>query len=623
MTNEEKLVDYLKRVTADLYQTRQRLQELEDSAHEPIAIVGMGCRFPGGVSSPEELWELVAEGRDAIGEFPANRGWDLQNLFHPDPDHPGTSYTRAGGFLYDADRFDADFFNISHREAQAMDPQQRLLLEVAWEALEDCGVDPHALVDSETGVFTGVSAHDYGPRATDAPEEYQGYVMSGSSGSVTSGRIAYTLGFQGPTMTVDTACSSSLVAVHLACQALRNGECGMALAGGAAVLPTPAVFLEFSRQRALAADGRCKAFAAEADGTGWAEGAGLIVLQRLSDALAQGRTVLALIVGSAVNQDGASSRLTAPNGPAQERVIGQALAGARLTPDQVDVVEAHGTGTPLGDPIEAHALLNTYGRHHSAEQPLYLGSLKSNIGHAQAAAGIGGVIKMVQAIQHGELPRTLHADQPSPHVDWTTGHISLLTEHTPWPETDRPRSAAVSAFGVSGTNAHLILQQPPAPQPTSTPEPETETTSTTAADEESTAAEASGTSEAPVLPVALALSAKTDTALQAQADRLRAHLDDHPELPLPQVADALAARAALPHRAVIVTRDRDQAREALDALADGRPHPLLTSGQATTGPGETASGRTVFVFPGQGSQYPGMARTLYTTSPTFRDSIHA
>ncbi|MFF8961101.1 type I polyketide synthase, partial [Streptomyces sp. NPDC014894] len=553
MTNDEKLVGYLKRVTADLYQTRQRLQDLEESAHEPIAVVGMGCRFPGGVMSPQELWELVAEGRDAISEFPDNRGWDLENLFHPDPDHPGTSSTRYGGFLHDADQFDADFFGISHREAQAMDPQQRLLLEIAWEALEDAGIDPHSVADSATGVFTGVSAHDYGPRATNAPEEYQGYVMSGSSGSVTSGRIAYTLGLRGPTMTVDTACSSSLVAVHLACQSLRQGECDMALAGGAAVLPTPAVFLEFSRQRGLAPDGRCKAFSAEADGTGWSEGAGLIVLQRLSDAVQQGNTILAVIPGSAVNQDGASSRLTAPNGPAQERVIQQALANARLTPSDVDAVEAHGTGTTLGDPIEAHALLNTYGQHHTPEQPLYLGSLKTNIGHTQAAAGIAGLIKMVQALHHSHLPPTLHAQHPSPHIDWTTGNITLLAEPTPWPEHPHPRTAAISAFGVSGTNAHLILQQPPTPEITgdedtaASPRP---TSSLTASPREPDPAQVSAAADADPAGgyVSLPLTAKSASALAAQAARLHDHLTAHPDTPLQDIEHTLTHRATHPHR---------------------------------------------------------------------------
>ncbi|MFG2653539.1 SDR family NAD(P)-dependent oxidoreductase, partial [Streptomyces sp. NPDC048436] len=604
MANEEELVDYLKRVSADLYQTRRRLQDMEDSAHEPIAVVGMGCRFPGGVNSPQDLWELTSEGRDAISGFPTNRGWDLDGLFHEDPDHPGTSYTRSGGFLYDADQFDADFFNISHREAQAMDPQQRLLLEVAWEALEAAGIDPgsETVSGSNTGVFAGVSAHDYGPRATHAPAEYQGYLLSGSSGSVASGRIAYTLGLQGPTMTVDTACSSSLVAVHLACRALRNGECDMALAGGAAVLPTPAVFLEFSRQRGLAEDGRCKAFAAEADGTGWAEGAGLIVLQRLSDAQAQGRNILAVIPGSAVNQDGASSRLTAPNGPAQERVIQQALADARLTADQVDAVEAHGTGTTLGDPIEAHALLNTYGQHHTAEQPLHLGSLKSNIGHAQAAAGIGGIIKMVQALNHDELPPTLHADNPSPHIDWTTGHVSLLTKATPWPKHNRPRNAAVSAFGVSGTNAHLILQQAPTP-----------TTST--AEEEAP--------QPPAEHIALALSAKTPTALAAQAARLHDHLRDHPDTALAPTAHALTTRSVFTHRAVITTDDRDEALTALTSLAEGTPHPALATGRATPAPGETTTGKTAFLFPGQGCQYPGMGSGLLASSDAFRSHIAA
>ncbi|MFE6166036.1 SDR family NAD(P)-dependent oxidoreductase, partial [Streptomyces sp. NPDC056486] len=602
MANEEELVDYLKRVSTDLYQTRQRLQDMEDSAHEPIAVVGMGCRFPGGVKSPQDLWDLTVEGRDAISDFPTNRGWDLDALFHEDPDHPGTSYTRSGGFLHDADQFDAEFFNISHREAQAMDPQQRMLLEVAWEALEDAGINPmsETVAESNTGVFTGVSAHDYGPRAAQAPAEYQGYLLSGSSGSVASGRIAYTLGLQGPTMTVDTACSSSLVAVHLACQALRNSECDMALAGGAAVLPTPAVFIEFSRQRGLAADGRCKAFAAEADGTGWAEGAGLIVLQRLSDAQAQGRHILALIPGSAVNQDGASSRLTAPNGPAQERVIQQALADARLTADQVDAVEAHGTGTTLGDPIEAHALLNTYGQHHTTQHPLHLGSLKSNIGHTQAAAGIGGIIKMVQALNHDHLPPTLHAQHPSPHIDWTTGHINLLTEATPWPHHNRPRNAAVSAFGVSGTNAHLILQQAPTLTTTEqkTPEP-------------------------PPTPAALVLSAKTPAALAAQATRLHDHLRDHPDTALTPTAHTLTTRAVFDHRAVITTDDRSEALTALTALARSTPHPALSTGRATPAPGETTTGKTAFLFPGQGCQYPGMSSGLLASSDAFRSHIAA
>ncbi|MFE0812905.1 type I polyketide synthase, partial [Streptomyces sp. NPDC058794] len=584
---------FLKRVSGELHQTRRRLQELEDSAREPIAIVGMACRYPGGVTSPGELWELVAQGRDAIGGFPANRGWDLDALFD-DPTQPGTSATRYGGFLYDADQFDAAFFNISPREAKAIDPQQRLLLELAWQALEHAGLNPTHLADTPTGVYTGLSPNHYGAHGD---TDLEGHLMTGTSPAVASGRIAYTLGLTGPALTIDTACSSSLVAVHLACQALRNGECETALAGGATVMATPEMFLEFSRQHGLAPDGRCKAFAAEADGTGWAEGAGLIVLQRLSDALAQGRTILAVIAGSAVNQDGASNGLTAPNGPSQERVIRQALDNARLTPDDIDAVEAHGTGTRLGDPIEAHALLNTYGRHHTPERPLYLGSLKSNVGHSQAAAGIGGLIKMVQAIQHGELPRTLHADQPSPHIDWDQGHVSLLTEHTPWPETDRPRRAAVSSFGVSGTNAHLIVEQPPATEGSGEDE----------------------ASEQPNLPTVLTLSARSSGALQTHAARIRAHLDERPEVPLSTVADALAARAALPHRAVIVTRDRAQAREALDAAAEGAPHPALVTGQATDG----EEGGTVFVFPGQGSQYPGMARTLYTTSPTFRDSIHA
>ncbi|MFE1594150.1 type I polyketide synthase [Nocardia sp. NPDC058705] len=597
MATETELRAYLKRATRQLQETRQQLGDEQARAREPIAIVGMSCRFPGGIASPEHLWEALIEGRDLITEFPADRGWDVDGFYDPDPDKFAKSYVREGGFLEGAGEFDAGFFGISPREAEAMDPQQRLLLELAWESVEQARVDPTTLRGSDTGVFVGFSDQGYGFGATQAWDGAETYYFTGNHASMAAGRVAYLLGLEGPAVTVDTACSSSLVAVHQAMQSLRLRECGMALAGGVTVMSTPMPFALFSRQRALAPNGRCKSYAAGADGTAWGEGIGFVALERLSDAQRNGHRVLAVLRGSAVNSDGASNGLTAPRGPAQQRVIGSALANAGLRPADVDVVEGHGTGTVLGDPVEAQALLATYGQREGAP-PLLLGSVKSNMGHTQSAAGIAGLIKMVQSIRHEMVPPTLHVDAPTSHADWSGDRIQLALRPQPWPTTGHERRAGVSSFGISGTNAHLIVEQAPEP----------------------TALGAGSAHDRPMStpthpPIPWLLSARNAAALCDQAARLHESVTDSAH-DLADIAHSLATtRTRFDHRAVVVANTRNEFLDGLGAVADESTAASVV--QARRG----AGGKLAMMFPGQGGQLVGIGSALYDTYPVFAEAL--